>query len=77
MFEDHCNQRVQTSGLVTCVGERCRLIQPCLKTIIYAIKEYKQTPGPNLKRENEATELKDFGIKPTSAEKETFKSRVK
>ena len=39
---------------------------------------YKETPGPNLKRVDEvlATELKDFGIKPTPVEKEAFKSGV-
>ena len=39
---------------------------------------YKETPGPILKRVDEvlATELKDFGIKPTPVEKEAFKSGV-
>lgn len=52
------------------------LIQPYLKTTIDVIKEYKERPGPALSKVNEVltTELKDFGIAPTPAEKETFKS---
>ena len=54
------------------------LIQPCLKTTIDAIKVYKTSPGPNLRRLNDVltTDLKDFQIVPSDVQKEQFKSTV-
>jgi len=54
------------------------LIPPCLKTTIDAIKLYKDSPGPNLRKLDDvlATDLKDFQITPIDAQKEQLKSTV-
>ena len=54
------------------------LIQPCLQTTIDAIKDYKDNTGPNLRKLDNvlATELKDFHITASDAQKEEFKSSI-
>ena len=54
------------------------LIQPCLKSTIDAIKKYKHADGPNLSKVDHvlASDLKDFRIVPTSAQKQSFKSSI-
>lgn len=51
------------------------LIQLCLQTIIDTISKYKDTAGPNLSKVL-STELKDFAIDATNAQKEAFKSGI-
>ena len=47
------------------------LIQPCLKTTVDSIKQYETSPGPNLSKLDQvlSTDLKDFNITPTGAQK--------
>ena len=54
------------------------LIQPCLQTTIDTISKYKDTAGPNLSKVDEvlSTELKDFNIVATSAQKEASWSEI-
>ena len=54
------------------------LVQPCLKTAVDSIKQYETTQGPNLSRLDQvlATDLHDFNITPTDAQKQEFKSSV-
>jgi hypothetical protein len=54
------------------------LIQPCLQTTIDTISKYKDIAGPNLSKVDEflSTELQDFTIEATSAQKEVFKSAI-
>ena len=54
------------------------LIQPCLKSIIDTINEYKDTPGLNLSKIDQvlSTDLKDFNNEPTDIQKEAFKSSI-
>ena len=51
-------------------------IQPCLKTAVDSIKQYENADGPNLSKLDQvlATDLKDFNITPTDAQKQEFKS---
>ena len=53
-------------------------LQPCLKTTIDAIEQYKDSPGPNLRRLDDvlATDLKDFQIVPSDIQKEQFESTL-
>lgn len=54
------------------------LVQPCVKTAIESIKQYETTAGPNLSKLDQvlATDLQDFHITPTEAQKQEFKSSV-
>ena len=54
------------------------LIQPCFKATVDAIKLYKDSPGPNLRKLDDvlATDLKDFQITSIDAQKEQLKSTV-
>ena len=54
------------------------LLQLCLKTAIDSIKQYETCQGPNLSRLDEvlSTDLKDFNITPTEAQKQEFKSAI-
>ena len=54
------------------------MIQPCLKTTIDTISKYKDTAGPNLSKVDVvfSTELKEFNIVATSAQKEAFLSKI-
>ena len=55
------------------------LIQPCLQTTIDTISKYKDTAQPNLSSVDSflSTELKDFTIEATIAQKEAFKSGIR
>ena len=54
------------------------LVQPCLKSAVDSIKQYETTQGPNLSKLGQvlATDLKDFNITPTDAQKQEFKSSI-
>ena len=54
------------------------LVRPCLKTAIDSIKQYEISQGPNLSRLDEvlSTDLKDFNITSTEAQKQEFKSSI-
>ena len=54
------------------------LVQPCLKTTVDSIKQYETSPGPNLSKLDQvlSTDLKDFNITPTDAQKQEFKSSI-
>ena len=60
------------------VNVNLSLIQPCLQTTIDTISKYKDTAGPNLSKVDEvlSTELKDFNIVATSAQKEASWSEI-
>ena len=54
------------------------LVQFCLKTTVDSIKQYETSPGPNLSKLDQvlSTDLKDFNITPTDAQKQEFKSSI-
>ena len=54
------------------------LVQPCLKTTIDTINKYKDAAGPNLSKVDQeiSTDMKDFSIEVSSAQKEAFKSNI-